>query len=135
MLDLRRLGVEVLTCTAVTDTRDGAVIVSDVDGAERPLAADTVVLVGQRESSTGLYRSLQQRRSEWDAAGVQGVFRIGDCERPMFIADAIFSGHRLAREIDSTDPAQPLPWVRERRIVGGTDADFLPGATSTSPVH
>ena len=33
------------------------------------------------------------------------------------LADAIFSGHRLAREIDSENPAIPLPFKRERKVV------------------
>jgi dimethylamine/trimethylamine dehydrogenase len=43
-------------------------------------------------------------------------YRIGDCEAPRFIADAIFSGHRLGREIDSAAPSIPLPFLRERRV-------------------
>jgi dimethylamine/trimethylamine dehydrogenase len=35
---------------------------------------------------------------------------------PQLIADAIFDGHRLAREIDSEKPAVPLPFVRERPV-------------------
>jgi dimethylamine/trimethylamine dehydrogenase len=51
--------------------------------------------------------------------GVHGVYRIGDCLAPRLIADCIFYGHRLAREIDTEDPARPLPYVRERRVLGG----------------
>ena len=32
-------------------------------------------------------------------------------------ADAVFDGHRLAREVDSADAARPLPRKRERAIV------------------
>jgi dimethylamine/trimethylamine dehydrogenase len=35
----------------------------------------------------------------------------------MVVADAIFDGHRLAREIDSVNPAEPLPYRRERALV------------------
>jgi hypothetical protein len=31
---------------------------------------------------------------------VRAVYRIGDCVVPLLIADAVFDGHRLAREID-----------------------------------
>ena len=58
------------------------------------------------------------------AAGIHGLYQIGDCLLPGMIADAIFSGHRLAREIDSPDPATPLPYVRERRLLGASEADF-----------
>jgi hypothetical protein len=33
------------------------------------------------------------------------------------IADVIFDGHRLAREIDSPNPEEPLPYKRERRVI------------------
>jgi len=34
--------------------------------------------------------------------------------RGHIVAEAIFDGHRLAREIDSENPAVPLPYRRER---------------------
>lgn len=34
------------------------------------------------------------------------------------ISEAIFDGHRLAREIDAEDPAQPSPYRRERADPG-----------------
>ena len=41
------------------------------------------------------------------------------------LVDCIFDGHRLAREIDSENPAIPLPFIRERRLWGGTtNRDF-----------
>ena len=51
------------------------------------------------------------------ASGITGLYRIGDCEAPRTIADCIFDGHRLAREIDSDDPSTPLPFIRERSWV------------------
>jgi hypothetical protein len=40
-------------------------------------------------------------------------------------ASGIFDGHRLAREIDSPDPAIPLPFIRERRLWGASaDKDY-----------
>ena len=56
-------------------------------------------------------------RSSSKAEGVNALYRIGDCEAPRLTADAVFSGHRLAREIDSADPSIPLPFKRERRMV------------------
>ena len=57
-------------------------------------------------------------------AGIQGVYRIGDCVVPRIIAEAIFDGHRLGREIDTSDPATPLPYIRERRVLTETGYDF-----------
>ena len=48
--------------------------------------------------------------------GVDALYRIGDCEAPRLIADAVFSGHRLAREIDSPNPHVHIPTVRERVV-------------------
>jgi dimethylamine/trimethylamine dehydrogenase len=71
--------------------------------------ADAFVLVTQRVSDEALYLELAA-----DPGGLEGVYRIGDCVAPRLIADAIWDGHRLGREIDSPDPAQPLPHLRER---------------------
>ena len=40
------------------------------------------------------------------------------------MADAIFDGHRLAREIDENNPETALPYIREFRMLGATDADY-----------
>jgi dimethylamine/trimethylamine dehydrogenase len=83
-----------------------------------------MVVVGQRAADSALYRELLDRKAEWAEAGLDHVYRIGDSVRPSFIADAIFSGHRLAREIDSDNPDDPLPYIRERRLVDADDSDF-----------
>jgi dimethylamine/trimethylamine dehydrogenase len=71
------------------------------------LAADAVVLVTQRVSNDRLYHELA---GDLDAA----LYAIGDCVSPRaHVADTIFDGHRLAREIDSEDPARALPYLRE----------------------
>ena len=50
----------------------------------------------------------------WPRPASTGVYRIGDCVAPRLLADAIWDGHRLGREIDSPDPSRPLPHLRER---------------------
>ena len=67
------------------------------------------MLVTQRRSDDALYHALVA-----DPGDVEGVYRVGDCVAPRILADAIFDGHRLAREIDQPDPAVALPWLRER---------------------
>jgi dimethylamine/trimethylamine dehydrogenase len=78
---------------------------------------DSVVLVTQRLSDDSLYRQLLDNKGNWDSNGIESVFRIGDCVAPGLIADAVFDGHRLAREIDSSNPEIPLPFIRERQLV------------------
>ena len=86
------------------------------------LAVDGVVLVTQRLSDEALYGELAGDRAALEAAGIEAVYRIGDCVAPRLIADAIFDGHRLAREIDSPDPERPLPYLRERPLMAETPA-------------
>ena len=92
----------------------GSVTGVDEFGEAVAFEADAVVLVTQRVSNEALYLELAERPDELEAEGIEAVYRIGDCVAPQLIADAIFDGHRLAREIDSDDPATPLPYLRER---------------------
>ena len=89
------------------------------------LDADGVVLVTQRLSNDALYRELTADPGALEREGVEAVFRAGDCVAPRLIADCVFDGHRLAREIDADDPGRPLPFIRERRLAGEVgDADY-----------
>ncbi|MBE3140239.1 MAG: hypothetical protein IMZ53_06620, partial [Thermoplasmata archaeon] len=79
---------------------------------------DSIVLVTSRLPDDVLYRELISDPSSLLRAGIKGVYRIGDCFAPrMFVADAVFDGHRLAREIDTDNPAEPLPYLRERALL------------------
>jgi dimethylamine/trimethylamine dehydrogenase len=75
--------------------------------------ADAVVLVTQREPVDSLYHELSADPGRLEEEGIESVHRIGDCMAPRLIAESIFDGHRLAREIDSADPDTPLPFLRE----------------------
>jgi dimethylamine/trimethylamine dehydrogenase len=114
---LRELGVRVSASHLVT-----RIEASRVEGAhvyEGPLEWETsaVALVTQRVSDDALFHQLE-------AAGVAPLYRIGDCVAPRLVADAVFDGHRLAREIDSEDPRVALPFIRENRVLGWTEADY-----------
>lgn len=91
------------------------------------------VLVTQRYSDDGLYRALKADPAALEQAGIVAVHRIGDCYAPNFIAEAIFSGHRLGREIDSTHPDRPLPFIRERRLLNPSDDDYVLGSPTLGP--
>ena len=92
-------------------------------GGPLHLAADAVVLVTQRLSNEGLDVKLAGDPDALRVQGVKALYGIGDCVSPQLIADAIFDGHRLARQTDSEDPARPLPWKRERPLL--EPADYL----------
>src|SRR5947209_6817190 len=115
------LGVEIVTYHMPSRIEAGKVTathVYDSDGHEASWEADATVLVTQRRSNEALFRELKDvvGRDALEAEGVHALYRIGDCEAPRLIADAVFSGHRLAREIDTDNPAVALPFKRERRV-------------------
>jgi dimethylamine/trimethylamine dehydrogenase len=74
------------------------------------------VLVTQQISDDALYRELTSDPAALEAAGIDAVYRIGDCVAPRMISEAIFDGHRLAREIDGPHPDTRLGFDRERRL-------------------
>jgi len=87
--------------------------------AVEQFACDSVILCTARKSNDALYRALKARMSEWPARGLRGVHRAGDCLAPRYLADAVFDGHRLAREFDDPDPERPRAIIRERPLWGG----------------
>jgi dimethylamine/trimethylamine dehydrogenase len=82
------------------------------------LNCDTVVLCTARESRTELYDALYERRGEWREKGIEVIVRAGDCLAPRYMADAIFDGHRIAREFESVNPERPKAVIRERQVWG-----------------
>ncbi len=77
-------------------------------------ACDGVVLVTQQAPRDRLYRDLVADPRALAAAGIADVHLIGDALAPRLLSEAVFDGHRLAREIDRAEPAVPAPWLRER---------------------
>jgi dimethylamine/trimethylamine dehydrogenase len=124
---LEKLGVRLITEHMVTRVRDGEVTVTQayVPDRSRSLAADAIVMTTQRLSNDGLWLALQEMVDSSEPSAPD-LYRIGDCTTPrMLAADAVFDGHRLAREIDTADPSVPLPFIRERRIVGNSSDQQL----------
>ncbi len=122
---LRQLGIDVVVEHVVTAIEPGQAQLAEVwTEEERAVDVDTVVLVTQRVSDDALYRELSGDPDALAAAGIDGLYQIGDCVLPSLIAEAVFSGHRLAREIDSPNPRVPLPYIRERRLLGATEEDY-----------
>ena len=119
---LHACGVAMRTSTVLTGIEPGKLTCEDAHGEPLEIAAAGVVLVTQRVSQDALFHELDGRR--------EAVFRIGDCVAPRLLAEVVFDGHRLAREIDAEDPEVALPYLRER--VG--DSDVLPPAGEPAPL-
>lgn len=77
------------------------------------LNTDALVLVTTRVAVDDLYQELISDREALAEAGIQAVHCIGDALSPRPMAEAVFDGHRLAREFESPDPAIALPYKRE----------------------
>jgi dimethylamine/trimethylamine dehydrogenase len=111
---LHEVGVRMHRAVVLDRVEPGGVAGADEYDEPFELEADAVVLVTQRVSDDALFHELRSDEPRLEAEGIEAVYRIGDCVAPQLIADVIFDGHRLAREIDSENPAVPLPFVRER---------------------
>jgi dimethylamine/trimethylamine dehydrogenase len=111
---IRTAGATVVTDHLVTEIGPGSARGQSVWSPD-PVEweADAVVLVTERQPRDGLYHELTADPERLAAEEIEAVYRIGDCVAPRLIAECVFDGHRLAREIDSADPATPLPFARE----------------------
>ena len=103
---LMALGVELLLSHGlVSATRSEARFACAYSGQERTLPLGRLILVTGKVPDDALYHALAAR------AESPPMTRIGDCFNPSHIADAVFSGHRFAREFGSTALS---PLKRER---------------------
>ena len=114
---LHDTGIAMRTGTLLTGIQPGQLTARDHVGEPLELDADAVVLVTQRLSNEDLFLELSRDQDGLHAEGVEALYRIGDCVAPRLIAEAVFDGHRLGREIDSEEPSVPLPFLRERLVL------------------
>jgi dimethylamine/trimethylamine dehydrogenase len=115
---LHDAGVRMHRGITIAAIEPGRVAGEDAFGEPWSVETDAVVLVTQQVSDDALYRALSADPSALEAAGIGRVIRIGDCVAPRMISEAVFEGHRLAREIDLPDPMAVRLFDRERRIPG-----------------
>ena len=118
---LHEIGIDTLTTASISSIDERGVCIRHQFGKATEVAANAAVLVTQRLSCAELYDALIGRNLK--GAGIEGVYRIGDCVAPRVLADAIFDGHRLGREIDSGDPGTPLPYRRERLVAASARSE------------
>ena len=125
--DLHRLKVRMHPYTMVEKIEPGRVSAHNIwdESHKEQFEIDSVVLCTQRISDDEIYRELRADPAALEREGIEQLHVIGDAAAPRMLVDCIFDGHRLAREIDSENPAIPLPFIRERRLWGGTtNRDF-----------
>ncbi len=79
----------------------------------REIACDAVLLVSAKLENNAVFNDLKSREAEWADAGIKSVKLIGDANAPGPIAWATYAGHRYARELDTADIGDALPFRRE----------------------
>lgn len=101
---LHDLEVAVKTQMLLTSFDGSSATLSNIfTGSSSHLQVKSVVLVGLRLPSDGLYQSLLARESEWPSAGIKSVDRIGDALAAGALVHAVHSGHEWARGLDDPD--------------------------------
>lgn len=97
------LGVDIHLSLTLQDVMpDRAVFSSSLHRNPVAVACGSLILVTGRIPRDDLYTELMTRPD------VPTITCIGDCFSPSHIADAVYAGHRLAREFDLQRPLPPL---------------------------
>ena len=104
------VGVNIILNTALQACTSSGVTTRCVfTGRHTTMHCENLMLVTARQAVDSLYNSLQDADSN-------NVYRIGDCEAPGAIAHAVYSGHKLARELGERG-LEVLSPQRERVLV------------------
>jgi dimethylamine/trimethylamine dehydrogenase len=99
---LLQLGVDVVPHMNVQGF-DGrrVLLVNELTGAVTEREARAVVTVTARLPVDALYEGLEGESQRMGEAGIVSLTRAGDCYAPGTIQAAVYSGHKLARELDA----------------------------------
>ncbi len=117
---IARMGIDVLTYTSIRGFTGRSVqLVNGLTGAEFELAAKALITITARLPVDSLYLELEKMRGRWEESGITSVTRIGDCWAPSTIQQAVYSGHKWARELDEEPEGlipRELPMIESGRV-------------------
>lgn len=105
---LHDVGVTMHTGITLTARQPERLRGETVYGDPWSLEVDDLVLVTHQVADDALYRDLMADPAALTAAGIEAVHLIGDAQSPRWISEAVFDGHRLARELELASPATVL---------------------------
>jgi len=107
-------GIEIVTDRNIAKVGGNGVELACVyTGKSETRACKSVVMVASRLPNDALYKELAKDPAKLEKAGIRSLKRIGDCVAAGTIQAAVFSGHRLARELDGPALAD-VPFKLER---------------------
>ena len=108
---LRSLGVQIHTRTTLRSIApDHVVAEAVIDGRTSTLPRGSVVLVADRLPRTDLYEELVPALADGRLDSLQ---LIGDADAPGLIAQAVFGGHRAARQFGEPVDPDAVEFLRE----------------------
>jgi dimethylamine/trimethylamine dehydrogenase len=112
------LGVTIVTARRLTAIRASSVDIACIyTAATTVIEAKSLVLVCMRDANDSLYKDLLPRMGELGSDTT--LCAVGDCDAPGTIAEAIFSGHRFAREFEES-PMPDVQFYIERPVLRGS---------------
>lgn len=115
---LLELGVSIRANEALVAFREQKAELACVfTGRRQTIPAGSALMVTSRLSRTDLQQDLLSSAALWQEAGIKSVTAIGDCLAPGTIAQAVFGGHRYAREFE-VPPSENVPFQREIAALG-----------------
>lgn len=125
------LGVDIVLNHNLKNIGDKSVEVAGMFGEPATCVdAASVVLVTMRTSDDSLVNEIRAFTESGAASGIKSLNAVGDCLAPGLIAEAVFGGHRVARELDGPDLTD-LPF-RVEQVPAGFDPPF-PWETKRPP--
>ena len=106
-------GIEVVYHSNIVSISQDSVEITNVsvDRRQNLPCASLVMVTSRLPFDETLYDDLTADPKALAGAGILSVTRIGDCLGPSTVANAVFSGHRYARELDSPTKGEvPFRW-------------------------
>ena len=111
---LMKLGVELVLKKEVTAFRgDRVELVCVYSEAASTRPCRSLVTVTSRLPEDALYRELAADQNALASAGIKSLQAIGDCHAPAAIVQAVYAGHRYARELEAPVSEASVPFRRE----------------------
>src|SRR5258705_13450069 len=113
---IARLGIGVMTYTGLAGFGDGkASLMNKLTGEFAEMPAAALVTITARLPTDALY---DQLRDLWQGTEIASLTRIGDCWAPSTIQQAVYTGHKWARELDEAPEVlipRELPMIESAR--------------------
>ncbi len=121
---LLNLGIELVTAHTLAEVGEKELqIACGYTDRRRTLPFDALTLVTARASDDALFEQLEQlaqldplRADPKPDSAFKTLRRIGDCLVPSTIAQAVWDGHRAAREFQSSEPVGDEAVVRQEHV-------------------